>query len=106
MKKNYERLKEIQATYPDLTYRNIGYQYLSNYVKESHAEIIQEVESILREEIEGFSEFNNFVPNKHNESFRVRCQFNWSPKGEIPFIGVGYFPIEEFLEEDKIINHG
>lgn len=74
MKKNYERLKEIQAQYPELTFDNIGYQYLSREVQESHAEIIQEVESILRGEIKNFVKFFNFKPRKDG-SIAVRCDY-------------------------------
>lgn len=96
--KNYKRLKELQKQYPDLTFNNIGYQYLGKKVRELHREQVEEIESILREEIEGFVRFDNFKP-RPNDTFDVRCQYNWDPLGT-NFIGVGYFNIEEFKDNN------
>lgn len=92
----YEELKQIQTDYPALTFKNDGYQYLPKQVREDHAEVIQRVEELLKSSITGFSEFNNFVPNEDG-SFRVRVQYNWGAHNNSrQFIGVGYFPIEDF----------
>ena len=91
MKTIKEKLTEIKSNFPKLTFQNEGYQYLSKEIKENHKKEIAEIESILKEEIKGFSEFNNFRENKDG-SFSVRCQYCWDDS----FKGVGYFNINEF----------
>jgi len=90
--KNYNRLKEIQTKYPTLTFDNDGYEYIFKE-KEKLKDVVSEIESILKEEIEGFVRFDNFKPRKDG-SFAVRCQYKWDSS----FIGVGYFGIEEFKD--------
>lgn len=95
--KAYKRLKEIQKEYPKLTFQNEGYQYIRKELEE-HSEVVSEIESILKEEISGFSEFNNFKMRKDG-TFDVRCQYNWGAHdGSRQFYGVGYFNIEEFKD--------
>ncbi len=84
----YYKLKKLQRKYPQLTFDNIGYQYLSPEIKESHKEQIKEIEDILKQSIEGFVEFNNFKPRKDG-TFAIRCQYRWDER----FTGVGYFNI-------------
>ena len=91
MKASIKKIIEIQSNFPKLTFQNEGYQYLSKEIKENHKKEIAEIESILKEEIFGFSEFNNFKINKDG-SFSVRCQYYWNNS----FKGVGYFNINEF----------
>ena len=91
MKASIKKIIEIQSNFPNLTFQNEGYQYLSKEIKENHKKEIAEIESILKKEIKGFSEFNNFKINKDG-SFSVRGQYYWDGN----FRGVGYFNINEF----------
>ena len=91
MKASIKKIIEIQSNFPKLTFQNEGYQYLSKEIKENHKKEIAEIESILREEINGFSEFNNFIIKKDG-SLYVRCQYYWDNS----FKGVGYFNINDF----------
>ena len=91
MKASRKKIIEIQSNFPKLTFQNEGYEYLSKEIKENHKKEIAEIESILKEEINGFSEFNNFRINEDG-SFSVRCQYYWDNS----FKGVGYFNINEF----------
>lgn len=91
MKASIKKIIEIQTNFPKLTFKNEGYQYIPKEIKENHKKEIAEIESILREEINGFSEFNNFKENKDG-SIYVRCQYYWDNS----FKGVGYFNIKEF----------
>ena len=91
MKASIKKIIEIQSNFPKLTFQNEGYQYLSKEIKENHKKEIAEIESILKKEIKGFSEFNNFKINKDGY-FSVRCQYYWDGN----FRGVGYFNINEF----------
>mgnify|MGYP003603483754 FL=1 len=91
MKASIKKIIEIQSNFPKLTFQNEGYQYLSKEIKENHKKEIAEIESILRQEINGFSEFNNFKINKDG-SISVRCQYYWDNS----FKGVSYFNINEF----------
>jgi len=88
---DYDKIIEIKNKYPQLTFNNNGYEYLSKEIEESNKEIIKELSDILRKNIEGFVEFNNFKPRKDG-SFAVRVQYKWDEK----FTGVGYFKIEDF----------
>jgi hypothetical protein len=92
----YNRLKELKDRFPQLTFDNDGYEYISSDVKESHREQIEEIESILRETVAGFYRFDNFKPRKDG-SFAIRLHYNYN-HGEdgLPFDGVGYFDIKEF----------
>ncbi len=88
-----------QANFPQLTFDNDGYQYLSKEVKESHKSQIVEIESILKRVIEGFVCFNNFKPLRKG-GFEVRCQQHW--EGDTGFIGVNYISmtrIDDCIEE-------
>lgn len=90
--KTVDKLRQLQAEYPQLTFDNVGYQYLSIEIRESHKAVIEEIESILSELIGGFSSFNNFIP-----SGAVRFQYDYGHNDEnsIHFIGVGYLNFED-----------
>jgi len=94
--KYYYQLVLFQKRYPELTFDNNGYQYLSREVQEKFKKEIDEISAILRETIKGFSKFNHFKPSKDG-SFCVRCQYSWSDR----FIGVGYFNINGFREFEE-----
>jgi len=92
----YETLTEFQEKYPELTFDNVGYQYLSKKVQEGLHKEIKEIESILKKEILGFVQFNHFKPRRAGD-FDIRCQYNWGAEEGRSFIGVGYFNIKEFI---------
>lgn len=90
---NYNKLISIQKEYPELTFQNDGYEYLNKEIINKHKEQIEEISSILKSTIKGFVEFNNFKIDKTG-GILIRCQYYWDKM----FVGVGYFPIEEFKE--------
>ena len=90
---NYELLKLYQFKYPELTFDNKGYKYLSKDIQERHKEQIKEISDILTETIERFRQFNNFKPRKDG-SFDIRVQYAWDSN----YNGVGYFNIELFKD--------
>ena len=91
---NYNRLILIQKEYPELTFQNEGYEYLSRDTVNKHKEQIEEISNILKTILKGFVQFNNFKVYK-NGDIMIRVQYYWDER----FIGVGYFNIEEFKEQ-------
>lgn len=88
---DYNKIIEIKDKYPQLTFNNNGYEYLSKDIQESHKEIIKELSDILKRNIERFVSFDNFKPRKDGSfAVRVQCHYN------IRFTGVRYFEIEDF----------
>jgi hypothetical protein len=94
----YNRLRELQENYPDLTFQNDGYEYLSKAIQDKHKDQIREITNILKDTVAGFSKFNNFKIRK-NGDIHVRLQYNWSHgTGALSFIGVGYFNLEDWKD--------
>ena len=96
---NYDKLISIQKEYPELTFQNAGYEYLSKEITDRHKEQIEEISKILKDAIPGFVKFNNFYIIK-NGDITIRCQYYYDKM----FVGVGYFNIEEFKETDNNLN--
>lgn len=97
----YNRLKEIQKTYPKLTFNNKGYEYVrkSTFSKED-LKAFKEVSDILKARIIGFIEFNNFQCVK--DVIRLRFQYNYgAADNSLGFIGVGYIELDELLNGFK-----
>ena len=92
----YQELKRYQKDYPELTFNNIGYEYLKPAVREVHEQQIKEISEILKKEIPSFVEFLNFKPRKKG-GFAVRLNHYYD--GLSGFIGVNYFDIEDFNNE-------
>lgn len=92
-------LSDFQREYPELTFDNSGYEYLSKDIQDKYAVQIAEIESILKEVVEGFVEFNNFKPRKDG-SVDVRVQYKWDEH----FTGVGYFPLADVDAEIRRLN--
>lgn len=88
----YKELKRIKEEYPELTFDNDGYEYLSKAVKEAHKEQIDLLHKLLKSEIEGFVRFDNFKPREEQQTFDVRVQYYYDKS----FVGVGYVNIELF----------
>lgn len=86
-----KRLVEIQRDYPELTFQNNGYEYLSQEVYDRHPEQVSEINRILKLLIPGFSEFNNFKIGEKSGKCYVRVQHYWDSS----FKGVGYFELNE-----------
>lgn len=93
-KDTYKKLMELKDQYPDLVLKNDGYQYLRMDIRESHKDIIKEIENLLIPLIPRFREFNNFKP-RENGTFAIRCQYGWDQS----FTGVGYFEESDFMSE-------
>jgi hypothetical protein len=97
----YQLLAEIQKSYPNLTYQNVGYDYpnKSNWSDEDKA-AFNTVNNILEKSIEGFVIFNHFRIDKNN-IIRLRFQYHY----DASFIGVGYLKLDELFNGfDKYTN--
>lgn len=96
--KDKEIILNIIDECPELTFNNIGYQYISKEIQDKYAKEIITIETILKKYIEGFSEFNNFKPRLENNSVVIRCQYYWGNG----FTGVGYFNVDDiFCQNNK-----
>ena len=97
----YDRLLQIQKDFPKLTFQNKGYEYIKkSELTEDDFKAIDEISSILKIHIKGFSKFNNFKISQVTNEVVLRFQYNWSAdddysKNPIPFIGVGYLDLIE-----------
>ena len=89
-----KRLLEIQKQYPQLTFQNKGYQYLSPEIKYAHKEVIEEINTILSAFDPAFHRFDNFkIAKDGTVQVRYQCDYNHGQIG-LPFIGVHYTGIE------------
>lgn len=97
----YNRLKDIQKTYPKLTLNNKGYEYIKkDTLSEEDLEAFREVSDILKDHIIGFVKFNNFQYIK--DVIRLRFQYNWgAEENTLSFTGVGYIELDELLNGFK-----
>ena len=103
--KYYKRLNKIRQEYPELTFNNNGYEYLSSKIKEKHKKQIEEISEILKDTIPGFERFDNFRV-ENDGAFSVRIQCNYSHGTDyLYFIGVDYIDLENFknLNDEKRI---
>lgn len=90
----FEKITEIKNNYPELTFNNEGYQYLSNEVKGKYNEQIEGVKNLIKSVFPYITEFNNFKP-KHDGTFSIRCQGYYD---EVTYFqGVYYFNESNFL---------
>ena len=84
-------LKTILKKHPALIYDNEGYDNIDkSTLSELDLKAIEEINSILKEKIEGYKYFQNFKPRKDG-TFAIRCQCAYSPH----FTGVVYIPMED-----------
>lgn len=93
--KDKERIEEIRRDFPELTFYNVGYQYLKKDVVEKHKKQIEEIENILSKHIPGFVKFENFRVGKSGVE-NIRVQYHYSET----YVGVGYFPIDEIITKE------
>jgi len=101
----HKKLLGIFTEYPNLTLQNKGYEYIDKS-KFSDTEKIkhEEVVTILKKTIRGFSSFSNFyIDSKQRIQIRVQYDYSWG-ETTINFIGVGYVLLDELLNgfETKI----
>lgn len=94
---NFKKLMEIREKFPELTFKNQGYQYIKPEVLEKHSEQIKEIEAILDGEFKGIVCFNNFFPSNDGE-FSIRCQAKYDQS----FTGVVYLKEKDF-EDTEIV---
>lgn len=93
---SYNRLREIQDEYPDLTYNNKGYESLSREAFDKHKDLLDEITEICKETVNGFSSFNHFKKRKDG-TVVLRLQYKWSDSPH--FTGVGYFNVDYWNEK-------
>lgn len=107
----YNMLISIQKEHPNLTFQNQGYQYVDkSKFTEADKIAFDKVTNLLRKNIKGFIEFNNFKigTDKISKAKEVclRFQYNWgADTAGVHFTGVGYLTLREFLngfDENKI----
>lgn len=92
------RLIKFQKEYPELTFDNNGFEYLSPDIKEKYKTQINEISELLKEFDENFVRFDNFKPiHGKNEEFYIRYQAHWSES----FIGVVYLNINEIYHANN-----
>lgn len=94
-KEQYEIIKRIQKEFPFLTFENVGYEYPRKPQNDEETKALETVSDILKDHIDGFSEFNNF--RVRGDMIQLRFQYNWGYDGSMYFIGVGYIMLDELL---------
>ena len=97
-KEEHALLKDIQSTYPALTFQNKGYEGLDHKIfTPAEKDAFKKVTDILKSHITGFSRFQNFRHNKAGE-IEIRLQYNYNyDRDGVTFIGVGYILLDELL---------
>lgn len=102
---DYDKLVEIQKTFPALTFQHEPYQeWIPNNFTEEDLKALQEVKSIIKKAITGFRNFTNFYYDKKG-ILNIRFYYDWSyslvdsivVRSGISFTGVGYLELQELL---------
>ena len=89
---DFTELNKLRIDNPELTYDNEGYDNISSEVRDRNADAIAKIEGILKDEVEGFSKFQNFKPRKDG-SYAIRMQAHY----DASFVGVHYLEMEEVI---------
>jgi len=109
----YDNLIDIQKNFPNLTFQHEPYQeWIPTHFTEEDKNALNEVKSIIKKAIKGFSKFTNFYYNK-KDILCIRFYYGWGWELEngipvhkgISFTGVGYLELQELLNgfnENKI----
>lgn len=114
----YDILVDIQKNFPNLTFQHEPYQeWIPADFTEDDKNALNEVKSILKKAIVGFSKFTNFYHNKKGKLV-IRFFYDWSlewdsEENKVPvrkgnsqsFNGVGYLELQELLNgfnENKV----
>ena len=92
MKTAKTKLIEFKNNFPELTFNNNGYEYLSIETREKYKKEIAEISEIMKSIDSGFLEFNNFKP-REDGSFSIRYQGIYDR--QTYFKGVCYLNINE-----------
>ena len=92
MKTAKTKLIEFKDNFPELTFNNNGYEYLSVETRNKYKKEIEEISEIMKSMDPDFVEFNNFKP-RADGSFSIRYQGIYDRKTY--FIGVCYININE-----------
>lgn len=98
----YEELEKLQIEHPELTFQNVGYQYIGREVRDGKAKEIARIEDILKEHVTGFGEFFNFQLRDKGNATRdtfLRFDYNWgAADNTLWFRGVGYLNLRELRD--------
>ena len=92
MKTAKQKLIEFKENFPELTFDNNGYEYLSPEIRDKYKKEIGEISEIMKSLDSDFLEFNNFKP-RSDGSFSIRYQGIYDRKTY--FKGVCYLNINE-----------
>ena len=92
MKTAKQKLIEFKDNFPELTFDNNGYEYLSPEIRDKYKNEITEISEIMKSIDSGFLEFNNFKP-REDGSFSIRYQGIYDR--QTYFKGVCYLNINE-----------
>lgn len=99
----YNRILEIQANHPILTFQNKGFEYINkSKFTEGDQKAFDEMSTLLNAHVRGFERFDNFCHSRSGK-LRLRFQYNWTADepGSMPFTGVGYLLLEELYKGFK-----
>ena len=91
----YYTLKYYQKKYPDLTFQNKVYEYISPTIREKYDKQISDISKQIKKQINWFVRFNNFKINKEGA---VIVRFQGYYDKSLGFIGVVYMPLEHFKQ--------
>lgn len=103
---DYNKLLDIQKQYPNLTFKHEPYQeWIPAHFTEKDKNALNEVKSIIKKAITGFSNFTNFYFSRKGV-LCIRFYYDWSYAWEndvnkipikkgLPFTGVGYLELSE-----------
>ena len=92
MKTAKQKLIEFKKIFPELTFDNNGYEYLSPEIRDKYKKEIGEISEIMKSLDPDFLGFNNFKPRRDG-SFSIRYQCYYDRISY--FKGVHYLPIDE-----------
>ena len=96
-KATHEELSTTQKEHPNITFQNVGYQYIEkSKLTKADNDALDRINEILKEHVEGFSKFFNF---KIRVSGDIVMRFNYAY--DEYFTGIGYLGIDELLKGFK-----
>lgn len=95
---DYNTLKNYSITYPNLVYQNKGYDGIDKTkLSEDEITAIENIEDVLKRNIEGFNYFQNFRINQRTNNLEIRFNYQYDER----FSGVGYIYLDELLHGFK-----
>lgn len=91
-----DKIREYYEKFPELTFKNEGYEYIYEPDLSIEARIAKGIiEYLLRAYHPLVTKFNNFYPQEDDTQIVLRLQYNWDSL----FVGVGYFSLDELSEK-------